>query len=48
MFLQYTCFILLVGCVSSRWSEDKANQWYSKYEWAAGVNYVPAYAVNEL
>jgi hypothetical protein len=43
--------IILVLCVfltSSRWTEDQANKWYAKYNWSAGFNYAPSYAVNEI
>ena len=32
----------------SRWSVERANQWYAKYPWICGCNYVPATAVNQL
>ena len=38
----------LVCSTQSRWSEQKAWDWYDKFNWSAGVNYVPAYAVNEI
>ena len=41
------CAVLLI-IASSRWTEEQANEWYSKYSWGAGVNYTPAYAVNEI
>lgn len=37
---------LLLGAVSARWTEKQAAEWYSKYSWGAGVNYIPAYADN--
>ena len=33
---------------TSRWSEQKANDWYSQQPWLVGSNYVPKSAVNEL
>ena len=29
-----------------RWTEQKANEWYSKQPWYCGFNYIPAYAIN--
>ena len=31
---------------AERWTEQKANDWYSKQPWYCGFNYIPAYAVN--
>jgi hypothetical protein len=31
-----------------RWSEQKANEWYSKLPWLVGSNYVPKSAINQL
>jgi hypothetical protein len=36
---------LLSNC---RWSEKQAADWYAKIKWGAGVNFAPAYAVNEI
>ena len=32
----------------ARWSESRANEWYSHQPWLVGSNYLPATAVNEL
>ncbi len=32
----------------SRWSEDRANQWYKQQPWLVGSNFLPADADNEL
>lgn len=32
----------------SRWSEQKANEWYAQQPWLVGSNYVPKSAINEL
>src|SRR5256885_6227632 len=32
----------------SRWTEEKARQWYAKQPWLVGSNYIPATAINEL
>lgn len=34
--------------VSTRWSQQKASDWYSKELWPVGSNYLPTYASNEL
>ena len=31
-----------------RWSEQKANEWYSAQPWLVGANYIPSNAINEL
>jgi hypothetical protein len=31
-----------------RWSEQKANAWYSQQPWLVGSDYIPATAINEL
>jgi hypothetical protein len=33
---------------SSRWTEDRANQWYRQQPWLIGSNFLPSNAVNEL
>ncbi len=32
----------------SRWSEQKANDWYTQQPWLVGSNYVPKSAINQL
>src|SRR5256885_12458684 len=32
----------------SRWTEEKARQWYATQPWLVGSNYIPATAINEL
>lgn len=32
----------------SRWSEEKANEWYAKQEWLVGANFSPSTAINQL
>ena len=32
--------------IAARWSEQKANDWYSRQAWPCGFNYIPAYAIN--
>lgn len=33
---------------SSRWSQERANNWYQKQGWPVGANYIPSNAVNQL
>ena len=33
---------------TSRWSEQKANDWYAQQAWLVGSNYIPKSAINEL
>ena len=33
---------------TTRWSEEKANEWYARQPWLVGSNYVPRSAINEL
>jgi hypothetical protein len=33
---------------TARWSEAKANEWYTRQPWLVGSNYIPATAINEL
>jgi hypothetical protein len=32
----------------SRWTEQQANDWYSRQPWLVGSNYIPASAINQL
>jgi hypothetical protein len=32
----------------SRWTEQRANDWYAQQPWLVGSNYIPATAINEL
>ncbi len=34
--------------VGSRWSEEKANDWYAQQPWLVGANFIPSNAINEL
>jgi hypothetical protein len=33
---------------STRWPEQKANDWYAQQPWLVGANYIPASAINQL
>ncbi len=49
----WIAILLLVASVegqipSSRWSEDKANDWYQHQPWLIGSNFLPSTAINEL
>lgn len=40
--------ILYLSIASARWTEQEADRWYAKFNWSAGFNYAPSYAVNEI
>ncbi|MGC0777100.1 MAG: hypothetical protein WCD68_07820, partial [Candidatus Acidiferrum sp.] len=42
--------VAAVGCAAqtTRWSEQKAQEWYAKQPWLVGSNYIPATSINEL
>ena len=42
------CFTSTVFSQTTRWSEEKANEWYARQPWLVGSNYVPKSAINEL
>jgi Cellulase (glycosyl hydrolase family 5) len=51
LHLILTAIILCSSVASSqnsRWSEQKANDWYARQPWLVGSNYVPKSAINEL
>jgi len=52
--LSTTILVLAACCASTsqaqtaRWTEQKANDWYSQQPWLIGSNYTPRSAINEL
>ena len=47
--------LTLAACTSAfaqtdttRWSEERAKEWYAAQPWLVGANYIPANAINEL
>ncbi|HVN09036.1 MAG TPA: endo-1,4-beta-xylanase [Patescibacteria group bacterium] len=48
------CLLLLVSfpaaahSQSGRWTEERANAWYSQQPWLVGSNYIPRSAINQL
>lgn len=56
MKLRASIFLLVMAFVGTgayakdapRWSQQKANQWYSSRAWLVGSNFLPSTAVNEL
>jgi len=36
------------GTETGRWTEERANQWYSKQPWLVGCNFIPSTAINQL
>src|SRR4029077_1960329 len=44
-----TCLFVSAGrAQTTRWSEQKANEWYAQQPWLVGSNYIPKSAINEL
>jgi hypothetical protein len=39
---------LLLSQEQTRWSEQKANDWYLRQPWLVGANFIPSNAINEL
>ena len=33
---------------TTRWTEQKANEWYAKQPWLIGSNYIPRSTINQL
>lgn len=52
MFGAFVCSVLWLACFASaqtsRWSEQKANEWHSQQPWLVGSNYIPRSAINQL
>ena len=46
IFIEATCVNTFAQPVAKKWTEEKANSWYSKQPWYCGFNYIPAYAIN--
>ncbi|HEX2663608.1 MAG TPA: hypothetical protein VHM93_12305 [Candidatus Acidoferrum sp.] len=45
------CAVSLTSAAASRttrWTEQKANEWYAKQPWLIGSNYIPRSAINQL
>jgi hypothetical protein len=44
------CLFLNASAIAQtpKWSENQANDWYSKQPWLVGSNYIPATAINQL
>ncbi len=40
-----SCAVAIAG---ERWSVERANEWYARYPWICGCNYVTSTAVNQL
>lgn len=55
LWLRAFFFILLVGisvnvgfAQQSRWTQERAEHWYSSQPWIVGANYIPSDAINQL
>jgi len=42
------CSASAAAAQTTRWTEQKANEWYAKQPWLIGSNYIPRSAINEL
>jgi hypothetical protein len=42
------CAAVVCAAQTTRWSEDKAQEWYAKQPWLVGSNYIPATSINQL
>lgn len=47
LFLALAC-AMSVQAQTARWTEQKANAWYTQQPWLIGSNYVPRSAINQL
>ena len=48
LFFIIPIIALCSAAQTSRWSEQKANDWYAQQPWLVGSNYIPKSAINEL
>ena len=48
LLFRFSCIFAFAILASTRWTEKEAELWYKQYNWSAGFNYAPSYAVNEL
>jgi hypothetical protein len=48
--LLLSCFMVfsVFSQTSSRWTEEKANEWYGKQPWFVGCNYIPVNSINQM
>jgi hypothetical protein len=42
------CLALTSRAQTSRWTEQRASEWYAQQPWLVGSNYIPSNAINEL
>ena len=43
-----TAFASTADTQTSRWSEQKTQEWYARQPWLVGANYIPRSAINQL
>src|SRR5690348_10484237 len=48
VLIAVSLFASAVHAQTTRWSEQKAQDWYAKQPWLVGSNYVPRSAINQL
>ena len=52
--LSYTLLVLFVSCTGKleyhheRWSEQEADEWFTKVGWKSGCNFNPSTSINQL
>jgi hypothetical protein len=47
-FFVFSFFLPVLANAQSRWSEQRANEWYRQQPWLMGADYLPATAINQL
>ncbi len=48
IFICVTSIICVASFAREVWTPTYANEWFSKQEYRAGVNYIPSYAINSI
>ncbi len=48
LFVLIAVLVFPATAQTTRWSEQKANDWYAQQPWLVGSNYIPKSAINEL
>jgi len=46
--ISLAAFLTTASAQTQRWSEQKANDWYTQQPWLVGSNYIPKSAINQL
>lgn len=48
LVLSILCGVACAQQTPQRWTEQKANEWYTRQPWLVGANFVPSDAINQL